>query len=50
MARFSTREAAKRLGVSYDTLAHYVEVGKVPAPEVIRVGKGKRVFHAWTEA
>jgi excisionase family DNA binding protein len=50
MARFSTREAAKRLGVSYDTLAHYVEVGKVPAPEVIRVGKGKRVVHAWTEA
>ena len=50
MARFSTREAAKRLGISYDTLAHYVEVGKVPTPEIIRVGKGQRVVHAWSEA
>ena len=50
MVRFSTREAAKRLGISYDTLAHYVEVGKVPAPEIVKVGKGQRVVHAWTEA
>ena len=49
MARFSTREAAKKLGVSYDTLAHYVEVGKVSAPEIISVGTGKRVVHAWSE-
>jgi hypothetical protein len=50
MSRFSTREAAKRLKISYDTLAHYVEVGKVPAPEIIRVGTGQRVVHAWSEA
>jgi hypothetical protein len=49
MSRFSTREAAKRLGISYDTLAHYVEVGKVPTPEIIRVGTGSRVVHAWSE-
>lgn len=48
MNRFSTREAAKRLGINYDTLAHYVELGKVPAPEIARVGK--RVIHMWTEA
>jgi hypothetical protein len=32
-----------------DTLAHYVAVGKVPTPEVIIAGKGKRVVHAWTD-
>ncbi len=47
MSRLSTREAAKKLGISYDTLANYIEVGKVPAPEIARVGK--RVIHMWTE-
>jgi hypothetical protein len=50
MARFTTTEAAKRLGLHTDTLAHYVAVGKVRAPEMIALGKGKRVVHAWTEA
>jgi DNA-binding transcriptional MerR regulator len=49
MTRFTTRQAAKRLGLNHDTLAHYVEVGKVPSPEVIELGKGQRVVHAWTE-
>jgi DNA-binding transcriptional MerR regulator len=49
MNRFSTNQAAKKLGIHTDTLAHYVEVGKVPSPEVIIVGKGKRVVHAWTD-
>lgn len=48
MKRLSTREAAKRLGISYEALAHYVAVGKVPAPEIAAVGK--RVIHLWTEA
>ena len=46
--RLSTREAAKRLGISYDTLANYVAVGKVPPPEIAAVGS--RVIHMWTEA
>jgi hypothetical protein len=50
MKRFSTNQAAKQLGIHTDTLAHYVAVGKVPAPEVINVGEGKHVVHAWTEA
>jgi hypothetical protein len=50
MDRFSTNQAAKKLGIHTDTLAHYVAVGKVPTPEVIIVGKGKRVVHAWTDA
>ncbi len=37
------------LGIHFDTLAHYVAVGKVPSPEMIPVGTGKRVVHLWTE-
>lgn len=48
MLRLSTREAAKKLGISYGTLANYVKVGKVPAPETVKVGG--RVVHSWTEA
>ena len=47
MATLSTRQAAKKLGISYETLAHYVAVGKVPAPEIVTVGA--RVVHMWTE-
>jgi DNA-binding transcriptional MerR regulator len=48
MIKHSTREAAKKLGINYDTLAHYVAVGKVPAPEIVTVGR--RVVHMWTDA
>jgi len=48
MLRLSTREAAKKLGISYGTLAKYVKVGKVPAPETVKAGG--RVVHLWTEA
>ncbi len=46
MTRFSTREAAKKLGISHDTLANYIEVGKVPKPETVKAGK--RMIHLWT--
>ena len=49
MAKFSTNQAARKLGIHPDTLAHYVAVGKVPTPEIINVGTGDRVVHAWTE-
>jgi predicted site-specific integrase-resolvase len=48
MYKLSTREVAKRLGISHETLAHYVAVGKVPAPVIVSVGK--RNVHIWTEA
>ena len=48
MIKYSTREAAKKLGISYGTLANYVVIGKVPAPEIVTVGR--RVVHMWTEA
>jgi predicted site-specific integrase-resolvase len=47
MARFSTREAAKRLGIDHSTLAKYIERGKVPMPETVQ--QGKRAAHSWTE-
>jgi predicted site-specific integrase-resolvase len=48
MIKHSTREAAKKLGINYDTLAHYIAAGKVPAPEIVTVGR--RVVHMWTDA
>ncbi len=48
MLKHSTRGAAKKLGISYETLAHYVAIGKVPAPEIVTVGG--RVVHMWTDA
>ena len=48
MLKHSTRGAAKKLGISYETLAHYVAIGKVPAPEIVAVGG--RVIHMWTDA
>ena len=46
--KYSTRDAAKKLGISHETLAHYVAVGKVPAPEIIAVSG--RPIHMWTDA
>jgi predicted DNA-binding transcriptional regulator AlpA len=47
MIRLSTREAAKKLGISYGTLANYVKVGKVTSPETAK--HGERIVHTWTE-
>jgi predicted site-specific integrase-resolvase len=47
MIKHSTREAAKKLGISYETLATYIAVGKIPAPEIVTVGR--RVVHMWTD-
>ena len=48
MNRYSTSDAARKLGIHTDTLAHYIEVGKVPAPEIVHVGR--KIIHMWTEA
>ncbi len=47
MNRYSTRQAAKMLGIAHTTLAHYIEIGKVPAPE--SVIPGIRPTHVWAE-
>lgn len=48
MIKYSTRGAAKKLGINYGTLANYIVIGKVPAPEIVTVGG--RVVHMWTDA
>jgi predicted DNA-binding transcriptional regulator AlpA len=48
MNRFSTREAAKKLGLHHATLAQYITAKKVPAPEAVITGK--TTTHLWTES
>jgi transposase len=48
MNRFSTREAAKKLGLHHATLAQYIAAKKVPTPEAVTTGK--TTTHLWTEA
>jgi predicted DNA-binding transcriptional regulator AlpA len=47
MKTYSTRQAAKKLGLHTGTLARYIAVGKLPAPTVLKVGTAS--LHAWTE-
>ena len=48
MKTYSTRQAAQKLGLHPTTLADYVAEGKVPRPQVLKVGTAS--LHAWTEA
>jgi predicted transcriptional regulator len=48
MEGLSTREAAKKLGISPVALSRYISKGKVPTPEVVTLGRYK--VHVWTEA
>jgi predicted DNA-binding transcriptional regulator AlpA len=47
MKEFSTRQAAKKLGITQATLSRYVAAGKVPAPKVVSVGTFR--VHSWSE-
>jgi hypothetical protein len=46
MSTFSTREAAKQLGLDATTLSRYIAAKKVPPPKVVTTG-GITV-HLWT--
>lgn len=48
MPTFSTRQAAKMLGIDPTTLSRYISAGKVPAPK--SVSSGGATIHIWTEA
>ncbi len=45
---FTTRQAAKKLGISAKTLSNYVAANKVFSPKIIDVGGV--VLHSWSEA
>jgi len=47
-ALFTTRQAAKKLGITAAALSRYISTGKVPAPKIMKIGALK--VHSWTEA
>ena len=47
MNRYSTRQAAKKLGIAPNTLSQYIAAGKVPLPQGVIAGI--RPTHVWTD-
>jgi excisionase family DNA binding protein len=47
MATFSTRQAAKQLGLTATAISRYISRKKIPAPKTIEVGG--RYVHVWTQ-
>jgi DNA-binding transcriptional MerR regulator len=47
MKVFSTRAAAKKLGIPPPTLATYIRVGKIPKPQSFT--SGDTAVHVWSE-
>ena len=47
MAKLSTTRAAKKLGISPIALSRYIAKGKIPAPEIVKLGQSS--IHLWTE-
>ena len=47
MKQYSTREVAEKLGLHLVTLQTYIAEGKIPAPPLLKVGKGK--LRIWTD-
>jgi hypothetical protein len=47
MKKYSTREAARKLRLSYTAINRYISAKKIPAPPVQRIGATQ--FRAWTD-
>jgi len=47
MITLSTRQAAKKLGITEATLSRYIAANKVPQPK--SVTSGRMTLHLWTE-
>jgi len=48
MLQYSTRQAAKKLGITQAALSKYLKAKKVPPPKMIT--SGRMTLHLWTEA
>jgi hypothetical protein len=48
MLTYSTRQAAKKLGITDVALGKYIRAGKISAPQTVIVGT--RNVHVWTDA
>ena len=46
MKTYSTREAAKKLGLSHVALLNYIAAKKIPTPDTVRIGRFR--LHKWT--
>jgi predicted DNA-binding transcriptional regulator AlpA len=44
---FTTRQAAKKLGMTAAALSRYISSGKVPPPQIVKIGNFS--VHSWTE-
>jgi len=44
---YSTRQAAKRLGIGISTLSQYISKKKIPAPKTVKIGDLE--VHSWTD-
>lgn len=47
MGRFSTTQAANKLGIALSTLSRYISDGKIPTPQIVEIGG--IVVHSWSE-
>jgi len=47
MPKYSTRQAAQKLGISMTSLTRYIASGKVPAPEPTIIGRYE--VRAWSD-
>jgi predicted transcriptional regulator len=47
MTSYSSREAARKLGISPAVLSKYLKTKKVPAPKTVQIGRLK--VQSWTE-
>jgi predicted transcriptional regulator len=47
MHAYSTREAAKKLGITHAALSRYISSGKIPSPSTATAGG--MTIHLWTE-
>jgi excisionase family DNA binding protein len=47
MKTYTTTEAAKKLGISRETLYQWLRAGKIPAPQQIRLGT--KTQYLWSE-
>jgi excisionase family DNA binding protein len=47
MVKYSTRQAAKKLGIGMTTLTRYIADGKIPAPEATIIGRYE--VRAWSD-
>jgi hypothetical protein len=46
--KFSTNQAARKLGIDPATLSRYIKVKKLPAPGIVAVGTA--TLHVWTQS